>query len=214
MEILAIAGTSFLVGFSGSLIPGPMLTVNITQSLRRGFWAGPLMVAGHGIVEILLLLGLAFGLGQWLQLPMVSTTIGIVGGAVLLLLAYSILRGVRGESLTAHIAHDRSRYRMGPVLAGGLVSISNPTWVLWWATIGVSYVAWASVHGATGLAAFFGGHILSDLLWYSFVALLVTGGRQFLGDRLYRAMLALCGVFLIGLSAYFVFSSLRNWPGA
>lgn len=211
MDALLIAGTSFVVGLSGALMPGPMLTVDITESARRGFWAGPLLVAGHGIVELLLVVALAFGLGQVLQWPWVGGLIGVVGGLVLLWMAYGILKGAWLRQISLSAVTSSSGPGMGPLVAGGLVSVSNPYWVLWWATVGVSYVAWSSTAGTLGLAAFFGGHILSDLGWYSLVALLIAGGRQLLHDGVYRGILLVCGLFLAGLSIYFVVSGLQLW---
>ena len=31
---------SFMIGFSGAMMPGPMLGVTIDGSLKRGFWPG------------------------------------------------------------------------------------------------------------------------------------------------------------------------------
>ncbi len=36
--------TAFLIGLSGALLPGPLLTVAISESARQGFWTGPLLV--------------------------------------------------------------------------------------------------------------------------------------------------------------------------
>ena len=38
--------TSFLVGLSGALMPGPVLAVTISHATRRGFIVGPLIVLG------------------------------------------------------------------------------------------------------------------------------------------------------------------------
>lgn len=214
MDILAISATSFLVGLSGALIPGPMLTVNITESLRRGFWAGPLIVVGHGIAELLLLIGIAFGLGQVLQIPWVGSLIGISGGIVMLWIAYGIVKSAQTPFIALQTAQEAPRSRTASIVAGGVISVSNPTWIIWWATIGITYVVWASAYGALGLVAFFGGHILSDLAWYSLVSFLVSSGRQLIGNRVFRAVLICCGLFLCGLSVYFIFTSVQRWLAA
>ena len=54
MELLAIFTTAFVVGFSGAMMPGPLLTVTIGESARRGFSAGPLLVLGHAVLELAL----------------------------------------------------------------------------------------------------------------------------------------------------------------
>ena len=50
---------SFLIGFSGAMVPGTMLGVTIDGSLKKGWKAGPLIVLGHGILEILLIIVIA-----------------------------------------------------------------------------------------------------------------------------------------------------------
>jgi threonine/homoserine/homoserine lactone efflux protein len=87
---------------------------------------------------------------------------------------------------------------------GAAVSVSNPYWSLWWATIGVKYVGDALTLGFLGITIFFAGHILADLVWYVAVAFAVAGGRRFLTPALYRGILAVAGLFLIGLAGYFI----------
>jgi threonine/homoserine/homoserine lactone efflux protein len=75
--------TSFLVGLSGALMPGPVLVVTVSHATRRGFIAGPLIVLGHALLELALVVGISLGLGQYLVLEPVSGVLGIVGGVVL-----------------------------------------------------------------------------------------------------------------------------------
>jgi len=60
--------------------------------------------------------------------------------------------------------------------------------------------------GLWGIAFFFTGHILADLSWYSLVSAAVAGGRNFLTDRLYRGLIAVCAVFLVVFAGYFVYA--------
>ena len=59
MTLSEIFISSFIIGFSGALTPGPVLSVTIVESSRRGFLAGPLITLGHGLAELgwLVLLG-------------------------------------------------------------------------------------------------------------------------------------------------------------
>lgn len=203
MELLAIFATSFMVGLSGAMMPGPMLTITISQTPRRGLLTGPLLVAGHGVVEGLVVLGLVFGLSQVIQLAAVKGVVALLGGAVLVWMGYGMGKAAwRGEvSLAAGSTRDGAP---GPVQAGALVSVSNPYWLLWWATIGAAYVASALELGAVGLVSFYTGHILSDLAWFSLVGALVASGRRLLTDRVYRGLILACAAFLVGLGLVFV----------
>jgi threonine/homoserine/homoserine lactone efflux protein len=94
---------------------------------------------------------------------------------------------------------------MHPVMAGILVSISNPFWSIWWATIGLTYLTMALKSGTMGIASFFSGHIMADLLWYSLISAAIAGGRRFLKQSVYQTIIMFCGLFLIGLGGYFIY---------
>ena len=86
-SLLEIFVTSFGVGLSGALMPGPVLTVTIAEATRRGFWAGPLIVLGHGIIEFSLFIALVLGLGELLKHNLVFGIVGISGAIVLIWMA-------------------------------------------------------------------------------------------------------------------------------
>jgi threonine/homoserine/homoserine lactone efflux protein len=56
------------------------------------------------------------------------------------------------------------------------------------------------------LGAFFSGHILSDLSWNSLLAFLIASGRGFLSPSFYRGVLVVCGLILVALAIYFIYS--------
>lgn len=204
-SLLLIFGTSLLVGYSGALMPGPLLAVTVSESARRGFWVGPLLVAGHGGAEVVLLGALALGLSRLLTLGLVRGGIAILGGLVLVFMGLRIAGAMRHHDLSLANALARpSEQAKRNLLAGATVSVSNPYWIIWWSTIGAGYVVWALDSGPLGLVSFYIGHILSDLTWYSFIAGAVARGGRLLSDKAYRGVLGLCAVFLVVLGIYFV----------
>jgi len=223
MELAAIFTTAFIVGFSGAMMPGPLLTVTIGESARRGFIAGPLLILGHGILEIALILALAGGLSVFLTQAGVSRAIAMAGGVFLAYMGYGMVMDARKGKVSMNISQpdtspeskepavtiesvrDSEVRRMHPVVAGVLVSVSNPYWTIWWATVGLGYITLSLHNGFTGLASFFTGHILADLTWYSLVAAAVAGGRKFLSDNTYKGIIIACGLFLAGLGGYFLY---------
>lgn len=82
----AIFTTSFVVSLTGALSPGPLTTLAVREGVRRGFWAGPALAAGHGVIEGLLVIGLALGLNQLLDTDAVTATVALAGGAYLIYL--------------------------------------------------------------------------------------------------------------------------------
>ena len=98
-------------------------------------------------------------------------------------------------------------------LLGIAVTVVNPYWLIWWATVGTKLTVDSLHIGWSGPLAVFLGHILSDLLWLTFVATLVGSGSRWLGDRAYRGLLGACAVFLIVLGVLFVVSGVRGVLG-
>ena len=205
--LLVIFTTSFMVALSGALMPGPLLTVTISESPRRGLMAGPLLILGHGLLEFTLVMALVMGLAPLLQKPAVFVSTAMAGAGVLGWMAWSMLRAL--PALTLHNAAGPNTGR-NLVLAGIVLSMANPYWSIWWITIGLGYITHSVALGIWGIAAFFSGHILADLLWYTAVSTAVWKGRGFLSDRLYRLLIAGCAVFLIVFAAVFATAGLRT----
>ena len=213
-KLIAIFTTSLIVGFSGALMPGPLLTVVISGSARRGFWEGPALVLGHAVAEALIVAALAVGLSRLLKRNLVAGLIGLLGGAFLLWMGFDIVRSAWwGMVSLEQSTGAQAGLQFGPIITGIVVSISNPYWVLWWATVGASYVALSLEQGPLGLGCFYFGHILSDLSWYSLVALLIVRGKALLSQPVYRLILLVCGFFLIALSLYFIYSGIKFLRG-
>ncbi len=203
--LAGIFASSFVVGLSGALMPGPVLTVTIAETTRRGFWAGPLVVLGHGIIEFALFVALVLGLGSLLQQDLVFGIVGTGGAVVLILMGIGMMRKTKEATLKIQLAEgERSR----PVLAGIVTSIANPYFIIWWATIGLSYIALSQQYGVKGLSAFYSGHIMADVAWYVSIAGAITLGKRVMDDRTYRWIIGICGGFLLILGVYFGFKGL------
>jgi threonine/homoserine/homoserine lactone efflux protein len=247
IALLAIFGSSFLISLSGALMPGPLFTLNVRETLRRGFWVGPLLAFGHALIELALVIGLALGLRQFLGEGRGTAAIAILGGTFLLWMGYEMLRTAPRQEL--HLGEGQKGWAPQPVPvpipiedppwsygrrllaairgidspattsrtssmmaflvpAGVLVSIANPYWIIWWATVGMAYIDKALAHGAIGVGSFFTAHILSDFVWLSLVAFALVTGRKLMSTPVYRGVLGVCGAFLIGLGGWFVYSGI------
>lgn len=205
--MLLFALTSFVVGLSGALVPGPMFTVTISDSLKIGSKAGPLIVVGHFIVEIAVMLLIIAGLGWLIGSSSAVFIIGILGGFVMICIGYRIF----GSSPDLkNIDVDPSKKGYSPVVDGILTSVSNPYFFLWWATIGWAFMLKGfEIAGFLGFLGFVIGHWASDLGWFSTLSYFTSRGSRVMTENHYKLIMNVSGIFLILLGIYFVLNSLK-----
>ena len=207
LEVPAIFAGSFVLALSGALVPGPLFTFTITESARCGFKAGPLLITGHALLELLLVIIVIQGLGVYLKMPMVTGIIALLGGLFLIYFGIDMVRTAGKMSLVMKAEGIPGQAAHHPILMGMITSLVNPYWILWWTTVGLGYLVAVMKFGYLGVAIFFLGHIAGDYAWYSLVSLGVSKGRVFLKDSGYRLLIRVCGVFLVTFGAWFLFSA-------
>jgi threonine/homoserine/homoserine lactone efflux protein len=192
-------------------MPGPLLTITIAQTAKRGFIASILLVAGHSLLELLVIVGLAFGLGSVLAVRPVIGTITVLGGAMLLWMGWGMIRDARSGALDLQVTStdggtaEKQGILRNPVILGMAVSISNPYWVIWWATIGLTLFATLSRNAVGTIGAFYIGHISGDIIWYLAVGVAVATGRKVINPSAYRIIVQICGIFLLFLGGAFLY---------
>jgi threonine/homoserine/homoserine lactone efflux protein len=206
-SLIAIFFTSMVVALSGAMMPGPLLTITVSESTRRGFLTGPLLIAGHSILELLLLIALLFGLGPLLKNEIFFVVVAFVGGSIMLWMAWGMFRSLPTLSVS-HTGEAKAKNNL--LITGIVMSLANPYWIIWWATIGIGYIVLSPELGFWGVALFYLGHIIGDLFWYSAVSMAVSKGKRLFTDRVYRGLIALCGTFLVGFSIYLVLSGFQR----
>ena len=199
--------TSFIVALSGAIMPGPLLTVTISESSRRGPMTGPLLIVGHALLELTLVLALLLGLAPLLKMEPVFIVIALAGSAVLLWMGIGMLKSLPSMTL---VTDDSSAVKRNLILSGIIMSLVNPYWSIWWATIGLGYILHSMEAGTMGVVAFFTGHILGDLFWYAAVSTAIWKGRQLLSDRGYRILIGACAACLIVFSCLFAWSGMQK----
>lgn len=190
------------------MMPGPMLTVVVAETPRQGAKAGPLVVLGHGILELALLVLLVVGLGPALENETVQATLQIVGGGMLVWTGTAMIVAVARGRVALDWEGGESSGRARAVAMGIVSSLANPYWTIWWATIGLGLLTKAYAVGVAGLAVFYLGHIMGDLTWYSLISGAIAAGRRFISLKVYRAMLSVAAAFLLALAVWFLASGI------
>ena len=205
--LFTIFCTSFILALSGALMPGPLLTVTVSESSRRGAHVGPVMIFGHSLLELALVIALLSGLAPFLVRDDVFIFISLGGGAVLLWMGTAMLRSLPQLSLVTTADGEKSRNLL---LTGIVLSAANPYWLIWWASIGLGYIMYSMKFGLLGVADFFFGHILADLAWYCLISFGIAKGRRFFSDTLYRRLIGACAIFLLLFSCWFLYGGINK----
>ncbi len=196
-SLIALLATVTAISLTGVMAPGPVTAVTITKGAARKE-AGALIAVGHGIVELPMIVLIGLGFAAIMTVPGIKAVVGIIGGAVLLWMGLGLLR-TRTQAF-----EQRREVARGCVLAGLTTTVANPYWFVWWATVGAALVVSASAWGLLGLAAFAVTHWLCDLGWLSFLSWGVFTSRRIWTPAVYRGVLMVCGVVLLGFGVYFI----------
>jgi len=214
LELVILILTSFAVGLSGALVPGPMLTVTIADSVKKGFITGPLVILGHFITEFALIIFIMAGFGWLVGSSTAAIIIGTLGGVMLIYMGFNTSRSTIQLEKPVDEAGKTSNY--GSIFKGIITSVSNPYFFIWWATIGLAFLfKGLEIAGLVGLVGFLIGHWSADLGWYSTISFFSSKGSEFMSGNQYKILMKICGLFLIVLGAYFLLtaqsSMINSW---
>src|SRR5512136_1642803 len=98
-------GSVIALSASGVMMPGPVTAVTISKGSQHK-WAGALVAIGHGIIEIPLMFLIYFGLAEYFKMTGVQIGVGLVGGLLLLWMAWGGLHtkpvALEAEKNTSH----------------------------------------------------------------------------------------------------------------
>ena len=199
---------SFSVGFGAVVTPGPVTTAVVSESTRRGFIVGPLVTTGHSILELIMVLLLAFGLSSGLNTPALIAVIALLGGLLLLWMGADMVRGAWTSRYRlpqpGEEAQSMSNWQL--IGLGMVATLVNPFWYAWWVTVAATYIVFSQALGLLGVLVFYFGHISADYLWDSVLSGIVGSGRKWITDRVYKWIIIASGAYLIYLGVVFVTS--------
>ncbi|HME54955.1 MAG TPA: LysE family transporter [Candidatus Lokiarchaeia archaeon] len=229
-EFFLVLTGSFLIGLSGAMMPGPVTTMTINETIKymkrgHGWLVGPSIATGHAMLEICLILALWFGASFIFHVHLVIIIIGVVGGAALIVFGILGLKSTRKseqeftrilESVITENEAERAdigtkmRPLIKPLALGFILSSTSAGWWAWWASIGLNAINLSSslFSSFDVFITFYFGHILSDFSWFTFISGIVASGKKRISMKAYVIILFITNAFLVGLGVYFIISAL------
>ena len=200
--MLPILLSVVVISFSGVMMPGPMFAVTLAKSYRSPL-AGAQMSLGHAVIEVPLILLIYFGFARFFENSIVQIVLSILGGGMICWLGIAMFRA------RTEVIQKGNDLPYNAFVAGILTSGFNPYFLLWWATIGSMLVMKFLDFGVRGLTAFIIVHWLCDLVWLSFISVLVYRTKSLWGRKFQEGMFIGCSLLLIGFGVWFLVSGLR-----
>ena len=200
--MLPILLSMVVISFSGTVMPGPVFAVALAKSYKSP-WAGAQVSLGHAVIEVPLILLIYFGFAQFFQNSVVQLVMSILGGGMIIWLGISMFRA------RARVVAGGKDLPYSAFTAGILTSGFNPLFFLWWATIGSMLVMKFLDFGTTGLIVFIVVHWLCDLLWYSFISVLVYRTQSLWDKKFQEGVFIACSLLLVGFGGWFMVSGIR-----
>jgi threonine/homoserine/homoserine lactone efflux protein len=196
-EPLLTLGIGILLGASIAAPPGPINATIATQVGIRSWWAGLSVGLGAITADAIFFLLTYFGLANLVLHDALNTTLFLIGGMIMLLMAYHTLRSV---DLRVRMKTDKQTEF--PYLLGLSIGITNPFQIAWWITVGISVV---STYGLRMLLGFFIGVTAWVLAYASILTFGIAKHESFYHVVIYSSTIAL-GAF--GL--WFLFTALTR----
>ncbi len=121
-----------------------------------------------------------------------------------------MLKDVYLNKISLDTKDSHSNKQGNILLAGVVLSASNPYFIIWWSAVGLTFIMSSyNSFGIVGIAVFYIGHILSDISWFTFVSVLVSKTRHLINIKVYKIVIIILAVFLIGFGVSFIVGSIR-----
>jgi len=205
--MLDLLTTGFLIGLGIAVTPGPILLLIISETLRRGYRAGLLVIMSPITVDLCFMVPLALTIQTLLTSKPFQIVIGLAGGAYLTWLGYTTLRTAitKNRANLNQIKMDTKSFRstFDSYKKGVAVHFLNPFAYAFWITIGGLMLTRGFQYGILGPMAFlvgmYFGIIIIELAWVYFS----SKGKLIFNQTAYKILLAISGLILIGFGAYF-----------
>jgi threonine/homoserine/homoserine lactone efflux protein len=181
------------------MAPGPLFAAVIAEG-RRSASSGFLISAGHASVEIPLIILLYF-FGSAIVFDELKMIIGVLGGLVLLYMAYMEL---------IHSDEPKKEFKKGKSLfTGAIMTLVNPYFILWWLTVGFTLTLNATIFGLMGLLSFILVHELCDFGWLGLVS--ITSYRTTkIWDKSHKILSMISALIFVAFGIYFIYFGIKG----
>lgn len=208
--------SGWVLGLSAAAPLGPTGLEAIRRAVRRGFWQGFLVGAGATAVDTLYLALVNLGLGTFvISHGPIGRGAWMIGAMVLGYLGVRSVSGAlrpggggapppavpAGAGGTAPVSPVTAA--AGPLLAGALITGTNPVTMGLWLAVGATSMASWQARGTALRWAYTGGIVAGLLSWFVILAGIAARAGGWLSSDRRRWAEGVAGLVLLAFALYF-----------
>lgn len=204
MKFVSFIIQVLLISLSGVMAPGPVTAATIGKGYKSPH-AGALVSIGHGIIEIPLIILIFFGFANIFKNQYIKPVTALFGGIFLIYLSINIFIETKKISIKSE------NYKNSSLLAGIVLSATNPYFFIWWITAGAAMVIQSMEFGLAGLFTFILAHLMCDFIWLYFLSAFSYKSGKIFGKKYQKALLFVCALLLFIFSIKFIFDGISSF---
>ncbi|MFJ8065613.1 LysE family transporter [Psychrobacillus sp. NPDC096426] len=194
--------TYIFLGISLAAPIGPVNAAQLDTGIKNGFFHAWIFGFGALMADVLYMIMVYFGIGQFIDSPYMKIFLWSFGCFVLTYTGIESLLTIH-EIKVDMKSGKRIRLRQS-LVSGFLVSLLNPLTILFWLGIYGSVLAETSQNfQANQIITFSLAIIVGILLWDSTMAFLSSGARKFLSTRFLIIISLISSLSMIAFGIYF-----------
>ncbi|MGG4490748.1 LysE family transporter [Metabacillus idriensis] len=200
METLFFIVKPIVLGISLAAPIGPIKLEMIKRGIMGGFWPAMLVGIGAITVDMLLMFGIFLGLVTFLESTLFSAILSAVGSYLLAKLGIgSILRSLSAEKMIE--SDDGKKSGVGSYWTGFFIALGNPFIFIFWLGVYGSALTSLGPHHTFLYLLIYSLLIIGGVaLWNLNIALTVHFIRDFIKDKMLKAITFAAGVILLCFS--------------
>ncbi|ALC86210.1 amino acid transporter [Bacillus sp. FJAT-22090] len=194
--------TYILLGISLAAPVGPVNAAQLDTGIKNGFFHAFIFGFGALTADILYMIMVYFGVGQFIDSPYIKIFLWTFGCFVLTYTGIENLLTLNKIKINMS-SGKRIRLRQA-LLSGFLISLLNPLTILFWLGIYGSILAQTSVSLQDDQLIIFSlAIIVGVILWDTIIAFLSSGARKYLSTRFLIIISLLSSLSMIAFGIYF-----------
>jgi L-lysine exporter family protein LysE/ArgO len=194
--------TYILLGVSLAAPIGPVNAAQLNTGIKNGFFHAWIFGIGALTADVLYMIMVYFGVGQFIDSPLVKTILWSFGCFVLTYTGVENLLTL--HKIEIDLRFGKSIRLRRSLLAGFFMSLLNPLTILFWLGIYGSVLAETSqIFRGNQVIIYSLAIIVGVILWDTIMAFISSGARRFLSTTLLKIISILSSLSMIGFGVYF-----------